>query len=770
MKRRTLAFIATLSIVTIGSVFLFSTASGKPKTEIGEGSLPGAQRLDKGLLKQFEQTRKEKGSDYRPRTRHLRPDGSAKYTNRLFLQISPYLIQHAHNPVNWYPWGDEAFETAKKLKRPVLLSVGYSTCHWCHVMEEESFEDEDVARVMNENYIAIKVDREERPDIDAIYMSAVQAMTGSGGWPMTVWLAPDRKPFFGGTYFPARDGDRGAGTGFVTLLKKLKEAFDKEPSRVAEAGQKLSQAIERNLSPQSGGQLPETGVLTNAIKQYKARFDSTEGSLSSRMKFPSSLPNRFLFRYFRRAGDKDVLKMATLTLTKMAGGGMYDHVGGGFHRYSTDPKWIVPHFEKMLYDNALLVLAYLDGYQVTQNKDFERIVREILRYVERDMTSKEGAFYSATDADSLTPSGHRDEGYFFTWTPKEIDDILGKKESAVTQAYYVVTPSGNFEGRNILNTPAPLKQVAKKHGLGETEARSLIDQAREKLYQARLKRPAPLRDEKILTAWNALMISAHAQSGLTLGEPKYTERAERAARFILTNLYKKGRLLRSYKDGKAQLNGYLEDYSFFIAALLDLFEATGRTEWLKNAITLDRTLEKHYADKSAGGFFMTSDDHEKLLAREKPADDGAVPSGNSIAALNLLRLHELTTNDDYRKRAESILKAFSGTLTSQPVALSELLLAIDFHLDKPKEIVVVSPEGKRETAEPFLTELRRHFVPNRVLALVSEGKDQEILGAFVPLVTGKVAQQGKTTAYVCEKGICQFPTSDPKRFSELIKK
>ncbi|HWP67024.1 MAG TPA: thioredoxin domain-containing protein, partial [Candidatus Limnocylindria bacterium] len=586
--------------------------------------LPGAAPLDAQTLARVEKKWRARDPDYRPRTRHLRPDGSPKYTNRLFLEPSPYLRQHAHNPVNWYPWGDEAFAAARALGRPVLLSVGYSTCHWCHVMEEESFEDEEIARYLNEHYVAIKVDREERPDIDAIYMSAVQALTGGGGWPMTVWLTPDREPFYGGTYFPARDGDRGARTGFLTLLAKLDAVYREQPDQVTGAASELVRSVTARLAPEGGGGArTDATVLDAAAEFYRSRFDATNGGTRGAPKFPSNLPVRFLLRQHRRTGGEVSLAMATLTLEKMAAGGMHDQVGGGFHRYATDARWLVPHFEKMLYDNALLTVAYLEGYQATGRAEFAEVARRILRYVERDMTAPEGGFYAATDADSPAPDGRREEGWFFTWTPAEIDAALGPARARVVEAYYGVTAAGNFEGRNILHTPRPLEAVAAELALPPERVQAIVEESREMLYAARAKRPPPLRDEKILTAWNGLMISAYAQAALVLGDPAYAARAARAADFVLTRMRVNGRLRRSWKDGEARHEAYLDDYAFLIAGLLDLYEATGERRWLDEAVALDRVLEAHYEDRAAGGFFMTSDDHETLLVREKPGSDGA---------------------------------------------------------------------------------------------------------------------------------------------------
>jgi hypothetical protein len=732
------------------------------------GPLPGAVARDVSIAAALTEAWAERPKGYAPRTRHLQTDGAPLYTNRLFLESSPYLRQHAHNPVDWHPWGDEAFETARRLKRPILLSVGYSTCHWCHVMEEESFEDEEIARFINEHYVAIKVDREERPDVDAIYMAAVQLLTGHGGWPMTVWLTPDRQPFFGGTYFPARDGDRGGSIGFLSVLRQLRTAYDEQPAKVIETSGRLAEAVRQSLSPGAGAEgVPGPDVLHAALRQYAARFDRVHGGLSPAPKFPSSLPVRLLLRYHRRTGDELSLQMATETLAKMAAGGMYDHVAGGFHRYSTDARWLVPHFEKMLYDNALLVSAYLEGYQVSGDEDFARVAREILRYVERDMTSPEGAFYSATDADSLNPEGLREEGWFFTWTPDEVDAALDPESARLFEAYYDIRAGGNFEGRSIPHTPRSLDAVVADLKIDRAKAVTLLAAAREQLYAVRGQRPAPIRDDKVLCAWNGLMIGAFARAGRTFGEEAYTAVAARAAAFVLGNLRRDGRLLRSYKDGIARHNAYLDDYAFLIAGLLDLYEATGEADWLQAASELDVVLQEHYEDTGGGGYFMTSDDHEGLLAREKPAHDGAEPSGNSVQVMNLLRLHGLTTSDVYRERAESTLAAFGTRLEKAPGALAEMLMALDYHLDVAKEIVIVSPGG-REAAAPLLRALRTSFVPNAVLVWSDSDAHPEALLELVPALDGKIARDGRATAYVCERWVCERPTTDPEVFAELL--
>ncbi len=761
-------FYFTIFILLAGFCFTFLIGTIPGSTYVSE-NLPGVEKMTNVLENKIEEMKRKRGSAYKPRTKHLLTNGQAKYTNRLFLESSPYLLQHAHNPVNWYPWNDEAFETAQRLHRPVFVSIGYSTCHWCHVMEEESFEDEEIAEYLNENFIAIKVDREERPDVDAIYMNAVQALAGQGGWPLNVWMTTDRKPFYGGTYFPARDGDRGAGTGFFTLLKKIRGVYNTRPDVIEQSSNNLTAAVQKMLTPVAGSDLPEADILHRAVSYYKSGFDSKYGGIEGAPKFPSSLPIRFLLRYYRRTNDRDILKMATLTLEKMAGGGIYDHVGGGFHRYSTDRKWLVPHFEKMLYDNAILATTYLEGYQATGNHEFQRIVQEILHYTERDMTSPEGAFYSATDADSLSPKGHMEEGVFFTWTLDEIENLLGKDGAETVKNHYAINLTPLFEGRHILNAPEPILTSAGSLKIEPGELRKIINKSKDILYDARSLRPRPLRDEKIITAWNGLMISAFARAGLILADSSYTKRAAKAAQFILKNLYKDGRLYRSYKDNTAKHNAYLDDYAFFITALLDLYEATHEIHWLEKAVELDKVLSKHYEDEKNGGFFMTSNDHEEMIAREKPGWDGALPSGNSITALNLLRLGEFTANNNYFKRSEKIFKSFIKILSPNPSALSSMLLAVDFYLDSPKEIIIVKPENDKDMTEQFLSEFRKQFLPNSTLTVVIQGEKSKTASGIIPSVKHKLAINGKTTAYICEKGFCKLPAKKPEEFSRQIR-
>ncbi|WP_319407747.1 thioredoxin domain-containing protein [uncultured Desulfosarcina sp.] len=697
-----------------------------------------------------------RGDDYRPRTRHLDDRGRAIYTNRLFLESSPYLLQHAHNPVDWFPWGDEAFDTARRLDRPVLLSVGYSTCHWCHVMEEESFEDDEIARTINNNYIAVKVDREERPDVDAIYMSAVQAITGRGGWPMTVWLTPDREPFYGGTYFPARDGERSSPVGFLTMLKKIRESYDDKRDLVARSAGELARTVRQMLAPAAGGCLPIDSVLDRAVLSGKNRFDTVHGGVAGAPKFPSSFPVRLMLRHHRRSGDADCLNMAVLTLEKMAAGGMNDHVGGGFHRYSTDAQWQVPHFEKMLYDNALLVTAYIEGWQATGNHRFRQVALKTLDYVAREMTSPAGAFFSATDADSLTPSGHREEGWFFTWTLEELSDALGADDARIAAAVYGVDDRGSFEGRNILFLPRDLDSVAGELGLSTKRLSSEVERINAALYARRQQRPAPLRDDKIIAAWNGLMISAFSRAGFALGDSACLDRASRAANFILDQMVLAGRLRRSFKDGAASGNGFLDDHAFFTAGLLDLFEATADLRWLERAVDFDHILADHFEDRENGGFFMTADDHEALIAREKPALDGALPSGNAVALMNLLRLNALTLDPSYLKRAEKGFTPFSSIMAANPSAFGEMFLAVEVFLYPPCQVIVITPAGGDDAA--FTDRLRTSFLPGSLVMIVSESSAAHLSRRF-PLFRGKTAAGGKTNAYVCRNGACQLPVT-----------
>jgi len=690
-----------------------------------------------------------------PRTRHLLAPSCAKYTNRLALEQSPYLLQHAHNPVDWRPWGDEAFAEAAARDVPVFLSIGYATCHWCHVMEEESFEDEEIARALNEQYVCIKIDREERPDVDAVYMQAVQLLTGQGGWPMTVFLDHERRPFFAGTYFPPRDGMRGGRHGVLTLAGELARIFREERPRAHEASRDLAAAVKDSLSPAPASDLPAPAALENALRFYESQFDSQDGGMRRAPKFPSSMNTRFLLRMWKR-GSASALAMAWLSLEKMALGGLFDQLGGGFHRYSTDGQWLVPHFEKMLYDNALLAVAYVEAWQLLQDQDgtapdgapwrekaafFRRTAERTLAWMDREMSDVGGGFFSATDADS-----EGEEGTFFVWQKHELDAILGADAAAVAKLFGV-TPPGNFEGKNVLS----LEQVP------SAEAQALLDRAIPQLLAARAKRPPPLTDRKVLTAWNGLAISAFARAGFALHRDDLVARAARAAEFLLTaHRDATGALLRSSLAGTSRHAGLLEDHAFLAAGLTDLFTATGDARWLREALALHASLEEKFADAS-GGYFRTPAGHEALLAREKPAYDGAEPTGNSVAALSLLRLAAITGDRAHQLRAHQLLRAFGTPLGKSPLSLGEMLLALELAHADAKEIALVRAAGTSDAA--LLDPLRALFLPHAVLVRTEEGPAQGELSSWSALVRERIAQGGAATAYVCREGACGLPAT-----------
>jgi uncharacterized protein YyaL (SSP411 family) len=704
---------------------------------------PGAEPFPDRLQERIARALAARANGAIPRTRHR--DGSVPhFANRLVFESSPYLGQHAHNPVNWYPWGDEAFTDARRRAAPIFLSIGYSTCHWCHVMEDESFEDLEVAQFLNEHYVAIKVDREERPDVDTVYMTAVQALRGQGGWPMSVWLDADRRPFFAGTYFPARDGDRGSTRGLLSILRELADMYRAEPQRVAEAARSITAAVRSAMTGVAGGAaLPGTEVLAAAARYYERAYDGIYGGIAGAPKFPSSLPVRFLLRHHRRTGDGAALAMAERTLENMAAGGMHDQLGGGFHRYSTDERWLVPHFEKMLYDNALLAVAYAEAWQVTKRPDFARVLRMTLDYVLREMTATDGGFYSATDADSAG-----EEGTFFVWRADEIRELLAAQADGFMR-FYGVTEAGNFAGNNVLFVPHP-----------DERAWERLAEAREMLRIARDERPHPLRDEKILTSWNGLMISALAVGGRVLAEPRYVAAAERAAAFLIGGRDRNGRLRRSWKEGQVSGLGFLEDEAFFAAGLLDVYEATFDRRWLAEAVRHAEQTESLFADEEHGGWFRTAADHEQLIAREKPSYDGAEPAGGSVALLNALRLHTISADDRWRTIAERALRAYAPVLAKQPAALHEMLLALDYFTDAPPEIVIVWVPGRGAPAD-FIDPLRRTFMPNRALLGAAVGPELDALARLAPSAAGKSALWGRSTAYVCEHGACRLPVTEP---------
>jgi uncharacterized protein YyaL (SSP411 family) len=691
-----------------------------------------------------------------------RVDAALPGTNRLAREASPYLLQHANNPVEWYPWGAEAFARARAERKPVLLSVGYSTCHWCHVMAEESFEDPEIAAYLNAHYVAVKVDREARPDVDALYMSAVQAMGVAGGWPLTVWLTPDGKPFYGGTYFPARAGDRGARLGFLDLLQRLRAAYDDDPARVAEAADDVAARVARAAAPVPAEAPPQPGVLFLAYRRSLGDFDETHGGFGRAPKFPQPDRLAFLLRYARRTGERHARDMVVATLDAMARGGIHDQLGGGFHRYSTDAEWRVPHFEKMLYDNALLATLYLEAAQASGRADLADTARDVLDYLARDMTAPDGTFHAASDADS-----EGEEGRYFTWMPSEIEAVLPPAQARLAIAYFGVTPDGQQDGRSVLATPRPLGEVAARLGVDAAPAARDLEAARTALLAARARRPAPHVDRKVIAAWNGLAISAFARAGLVTGEPRYTAIAVRAADALTRLLADGDRLAHHALDGRVEGGAFLDDHAFLEAAYLDLFEVTGDARWFERALVLQEALDRRFHDDAHGAYFATAHDAEALLAREKPADDGALPSGNAVALENLLRLAAFTADDAWRRRADRLLRALGGTLARHPLAAPRLLAGLEFRHDTAKEIVIVTADGPASAA-PFLRRLATVHLPNRVLVLATPDAAAQAPAPLAPLLSGKDLRDGRATAYVCERGACKLPTTDPEVMAQLV--
>jgi uncharacterized protein YyaL (SSP411 family) len=744
-------------------------AATQPDRPAGDPELPGLGPPSKAMENHLAAALHQKGPAYRPRTRHLLPGGQPRFTNRLILETSPYLLQHAHNPVNWYRWGDEPFERARKEGKPVLVSVGYSTCHWCHVMERESFEDEEIAAYLNTHFVCIKVDREERPDVDELYMGAVQLITGRGGWPMTVVMTPDRRPFFAGTYFPPRDGGPRGGTGFLTVLREIISVHKGKPERIRELATRVTERLQAVAAAGRPGDLPGPPAIRSAAQELAEAFDPVHGGFGGAPKFPTPPTLMLLARYHRRTGDPQALRMLVLTLTRMARGGIRDQIGGGFHRYATDRAWQVPHFEKMLYDNAQLAVVYLEAHQLTGRADLATVAREILDELDQGMSHPDGGFFSAFDADSPVPGGapaadggghaREHEGWFYTWTPAELAAVLDAEHAAAVTTFFGVTPAGNFEGRNILHVAMSPELAAAKLGTTPAALERTLAEARGQLAAARARRPPPLRDDKVIASWNGLALSAFARGAMVLGEPRYAARAVRAADFMLQRMRTKDGLLhRTYREGQARNPGILDDHAFVAQGLLDLFEATHEPRWLSAAVDLHELLARRFLDRQHGGFFLTALGDEKLLTRSKPQNDGAEPSGNSVAMLNLLRLAELSGKPAHRQEAERGLRALATAMKSGSSA-ALLLSALDFYLDTPLEIALVAPVGGSAAALEQV--VHRAFVPNRVLLVTSEGAALGGLAPQVPLLEGKVAQGGRPTAYVCREQRCELPTTDP---------
>jgi uncharacterized protein YyaL (SSP411 family) len=694
--------------------------------------------------------------------------------NRLAGETSPYLRQHAHNPVDWYPWGPEALERARAEDKPIFLSIGYSSCHWCHVMERESFENDRIATLMNDRFVNIKVDREERPDLDDIYMAATQMLSGQGGWPNSVFLTPDLKPFFAGTYFPpeARMGR----PGFPEVLEAITEAYRSKREDVTRVSEEVTERIRRLSQMSPSKQLLSPSIMSRAFGDLSGRFDNEEGGFGGAPKFPHSTDISFLLRYHRRTGNPEALRMAVNSLDKMARGGIYDHLGGGFHRYSVDARWLVPHFEKMLYDNALLARVYLEAARAvaplppssalpaggSASVAFYRgVATETLDWVLREMTSPEGGFYSALDADSEGV-----EGKYYVWKPKEIEEILGRSEAAMLCGIYGVTQNGNYEGgQNILHLKRSISDEARELSTDEAEIRLRLTGARVKLLRARDRRVRPSRDDKVLADWNALVISALAEGGRTLREPRYIDAARKAARLILDKMRRDGRLLHSYMDGEARHAALLPDYANLVAALLDLYEATFEPVWVEEARGLAARMLELFGDDPEGGLYLTPKDHEPLIARRRESNDGATPSGASVAALALPRLAALIGDTSLIKHAETIFRLYRDTVERVPAAFGMMLCALDQHLEGLREVVVA---GKSDdpAVHPFLLLLGGDYHPNAVVAL-ADPEDAKA-ATIIPLLQGKELRDGKPVAYVCEAGTCKAPVQTPLEMSQAL--
>ncbi|MBM3133017.1 MAG: thioredoxin domain-containing protein [Chloroflexi bacterium] len=677
--------------------------------------------------------------------------------NRLALEKSPYLIQHAGNPVDWYPWGAEAFEKARIEGKPIFLSIGYSTCHWCHVMAHESFEDPEVARLMNDAFISIKVDREERPDIDGVYMTVCQMMTGGGGWPLSILMTPEKKPFFAATYIPKES--RFGRIGMLDLIPRIREIWATRRSEVEESAAKIASSIQ-HLSPNASGEELSGHVLSLAFDQLAGRFDALHGGFGTAPKFPTPHILLFLLRYWKSTGDSRALDMVEKTLQALRRGGIYDHIGFGFHRYSTDREWLVPHFEKMLYDQALLAMAYTEAFQATGKEEYRKTAREIIAYVLRDMTAPQGGFYSAEDADSEGV-----EGRFYVWREEEIRSVLGDTEADFLIPVLNIEKDGNYReeasgkktGENILHFQG---------SLGGLEER--LDRARRKLFERREQRVHPHKDDKILTDWNGLMIAALAKAAQAFGEPRYAEAAKRAADFILRDLRTAdGRLLHRYRDGEAMLSGFSDDYAFLIWGLIDLYEATFEMSYLKAALELNTSLIDHFWDAANGGFYSTPNDGESLLIREKAVYDGAVPSGNSAAMMNLLRLGRMAANHGLEEKAAQIGKAFSAEVSKTPVAYAQLMCALSFAVGPTYEVVIAG-DSRGEDTEAMLRALRVHFIPNKVVLLNPIEAQSPPIHKLAAFTQNQPSIEGRATAYVCMNCNCQLPTTDPAKMIELL--
>ena len=689
--------------------------------------------------------------------------------NRLAHEHSPYLLQHKDNPVDWYPWSEAAFEKAEKEDKPIFLSIGYATCHWCHVMEHESFEDDEVARLMNDAFVSIKVDREERPDVDAIYMTVCQMMTGQGGWPLTILMTPNKKPFYAATYLPKHG--RFGRAGMMELVPRIEAVWHEERDKVLASADHLTELLQQANTQAAAGEALDRTAIENAYGQLRQRFDDEHGGFGAAPKFPSPHNLLFLLRYWKRTSRPEALQMVEETLRAMRRGGVYDHVGYGFHRYATDRLWRLPHFEKMLYDQALIAMAYTEAFQATGKATYQETTREIFAYVLRDMTAPEGGFYSAEDADS---EGR--EGAFYVWTSEELREVLGDEASLVMDAYNT-EENGNFEdeatrkktGENIFFLEKPIGALAREKGMSETVLRERLEAARQALFAHREKRVHPGKDDKVLTDWNGLMIAALAKAAAAFAENEYAEVARRAARFVLETMQAEdGRLLHRWRNGHAGIDAHLDDYAFLAWGLLELYEATLEAEWLEEAVQLAETMKTRFWDEENGGFYLTAEESgEDLIVRPKELYDGAIPSGNAVALLVLLRLGRLSGEAHFEETADALLRWAAAQVRQHPSGFTALLMGLHFALGPTHEVVVVGEPGSADT-DAMLQALRTSYLPGKVLLFRPAGEETPRIAAVAPFVQAQRALDGKATAYVCENYQCQAPTSDVEAMLGLL--
>ena len=707
-----------------------------------------------------------------------------QFTNRLLEEKSPYLQQHAHNPVDWYPWGEEAFNKARTENKPIFLSIGYSTCHWCHVMERESFSNPDTAKLMNTHFINIKVDREERPDVDKVYMTFVQATTGSGGWPLNVWLTPGLEPFFGGTYFPPED--RWGRPGLPTLIERIADFWENERENLMSDSRRMTEVLRKSLDSMAADEPPEEAILAKAYDRIAASYDAKAGGFGAPPKFPRPATFNFLMRYHARfktdsPQKKTSLEMVLFTLRQIAKGGIHDHIGGGFHRYSVDTDWQVPHFEKMLYNQAQLAAAYLDAWQITGDSFFAGQTRGILEYVLRDMTHPDGGFYSAEDADSLLSRDGEEkaEGVFYLWTEEEIIELLGERDASVFNYRYGVESNGNvapdrdphgeFSGKNILLARHSVGETVEHFKSSADATEKILRRCRAKLLAARNKRPRPELDDKVLSSWNGLMISTFARAGRALEEDAFLQAATEAAVFLNENLYDadSGTLLRFWRNGAGEVEGFADDYAYLIQGLLDLYEATFEIRWVQWALKLQEKQDELFLDRERGGYFSVSGRDPNIIMRLKEDYDGSVPAPSSVAALNLLRLGQMTGNADYHQQAEEVFKAFGKRLNEMPRSLPQMLGAYDFYRSTPKQIIIAGGAGTDSTLA-MLREIYSRYLPNKIVLLADAGEGQAFLAGHLEIFGSFETESGESTAYICENYVCKLPTTDVAVVAKLL--